>query len=131
MSETTVRDHRAEDGGAKVVRLRPEGRPSSGTIQHPEDAGTTASFWVDRAGAFVLCIEGPEGRFQQADAEGPRPRRLARLLMTLAARGFFSDDDHAEAIAVLYGVPVDDLATEGMRRAGRVVAFLAPALALP
>ena len=131
MSETTVRDHRAEDGGAKVVRLRPEGRPSSGTIQHPEDTGTTASFWADGAGAFVLRIEGPEGRFQQEDAEGPKPRRLARLLMTLAAHGFFTDDDHAEAIAVLYGVPVDDLETEGRRRAGRVVAFLAPALASP
>ena len=131
MSETTVRDHRAEDGGAKVVRLRPEGRPSSGTIQHPEDAGTTASFWVDRAGAFVLCIEGSEGRFQQADAEGPKPRRLARLLMTLVGYGFFTEDDHAESIAVLYGVPVADLETEGRRRAGRVVAFLAPALASP
>ena len=114
---------------AKVVRLRPEGRPSSGTIEHPTNAGTTASVSVDEAGAFVLRIEGPEGHFQQEDAEGPRPGRLARLLMTLAAHGFFTDDDHAEAIAVLYGVPVDDLETEGRRRAGRVVAFLAPALA--
>ncbi len=114
---------------AKVVRLRPEGRPSSGTIEHPTNAGTTASVSVDEAGAFVLRIEGPEGHFQQEDAEGPRPRRLARLLMTLAGYGFFGDDDHAEAIAVLHGVPVDDLETEGMRRAGQVVAFLAPALA--
>ena len=44
---------------------------------------------------------------------------------------FFGGDDHAEAIAVLYGVPVVDLETEGMRRAGQVVAFLAPALASP
>lgn len=51
--------------------------------------------------------------------------------MTLAGYGFFGDDDHAEAIAVLYGVPVVDLETEGMRRAGQVVAFQAPALASP
>ena len=68
---------------------------------------------------------------EQEDTEGPRPRRLARVLMTLAGYGFFGDDDHAEAIAVLYGVPVVDLETEGMRRAGQVVAFLAPALASP
>ena len=131
MSATTGVDPKSADRKAKVVRLRPKGRSSSGTIEHPTNPATTASFWVDGAGAFVLRVEGPEGHFQQEDAEGPRPRRLARLLMTLAARGFFSDDDHAEAIAVLYGVPVDDLATEGMRRAGRVVAFLAPALASP
>jgi hypothetical protein len=52
-------------------------------------------------------------------------------MMTLAGYSFFGDDDHAEAIAVLYGVPVAGLETEGMRRAGRVVAFLAPALAAP
>ncbi len=129
MGATTRNDLKQTDGGAKVVRLRPEGRPSSGRIEHPTNAGTTASVSVDEAGAFVLRIEGPEGHFQQEDAEGPRPRRLARLLMTLAGYGFFGDDDHAEAIAVLYGVPVDDLETEGMRRAGQVVAFLAPALA--
>ena len=131
MSATTGADPKRTDGGAKVVRLRPEGRPSSGTIQHPEDAGTTASFWADGAGAFVLRIEGPEGHFQQEDAEGPRPRRLARLMMTLVAYGFFAAEDHSEAIAVVYGIPPEDLETEGMRRAGRVVAFLAPALASP
>ena len=131
MNKVLAEGRGTESCGAKVVLLRPEGRASSGTIRHPEDAGTTAAFWVDRAGAFVLRVEGPEGRFQQEDAEGPRPRRLARLMMSLVAYGFFSADDHAEAIAVIYGVAVDDLATEGMRRAGRVVAFLAPALALP
>jgi len=131
MRVKSVREHRAEVGGEKVVRLRPEGRPSSGSIEHPTNAGTKAAFSVDRAGAFVLRIEGPEGHFQQEDAEGPRQRRLARLLMTLVGYGFFTEDDHAESIAVLYGVPVADLETEGMRRAGRVVAFLAPALASP
>ena len=116
---------------AKVVRLHSQDRPSFGAIAHPEDEMMTASVSVDEAGAFVLRIEGPEGHFQQEDAEGPRPRRLARLLMTLAGYGFFGDDDHAEAIAVLYGVPVDDLETEGRRRAGRVVTCLAPALASP
>ena len=115
----------------KVVLLRPEGRPSSGTIEHPTNAATNATFWVDGPGAFVLRVEGPDGHFQQEDAEGPMERRLARLLMTLAGYGFFTDDDHAEAIAVLYGVPVGDLETEGRRRAGQVVAFLAPALASP
>ena len=129
MGAKTRIDPKRTDGGAKVVRLRPGGRSALGTIEHPTNAETTATFWVDGAGAFVLRIEGPEGHFQQEDTEGPRPRRLARLLMTLAARGFFSDDDHAEAIAVLYGVPVADLETEGVRRAGRIVAFLAPALA--
>ena len=131
MGATRRNDPKQTDGGAKVVRLRPEGRPSSGTIEHPTNAGTTASFSVDGAGAFVLRIEGSEGHFQQEDAEGPRPRRLARLLLSLVAYRFFSEDDHAESIAVLYGVPVADLETEGRRRAGRVVAFLAPALASP
>ena len=131
MGARTRIDPKRTDGGAKVVLLRREGRPSSGTIEHPTNVETTATFWVDGPGAFVLRVEGPEGHFQQEDAEGPRPRRLARLLMTLAGYGFFTDDDHAEAIAVLYGVPVDDLDTEPRRRAGRVVAFLAPALAVP
>ena len=130
MNDTSVENEMMEDA-QKVVLLRPEGRASFGKVDHPTNAGTTAAFSVDGAGAFVLRVEGPDGHFQQEDAEGPRPRRLARLLMTLAARGFFSDDDHAEAIAVLYGVPVADLETEGMRRAGRIVAFLAPALAAP
>ncbi len=113
---------------AKVVRLHSQDRPSFGAIAHPEDERTRASFWADKAGAFVLRVEGPEGRFQQEDAEGPRPRRLARLLMTLAGYGFFSPEDHSEAVAVLCGVPVDDLETEGMRRAGRVVQVLARGL---
>jgi hypothetical protein len=131
MGTTTGLDPGPRSGGEKVVLLRPQGCPTSGTIRHPEDTERTAAFWVDGAGAFVLRIEGPKGRFQQEDAEGPRPRRLARLLMTLVGYGFFTDDDHAEAFAVLYGVPVADLETEGIRRAGRVVAFLAPALASP
>jgi hypothetical protein len=129
MGATTRVDPKRTDAGAKVVLLRREDGPSFGRIAHPTDGGAAACFSVNESGAFVLRVEGPEGRFQQEDAEGPSPRRLARLMMSLVAYGFFTEDDHAEAIAVLYGVPVGDLETEGMRRAGRVVAFLAPALA--
>ncbi len=86
MRRPSVRERRPEVGDAKVVLLRPQGRPSPATIRHPEDTGTTASFWADEAGAVVLRIEGREGRFQQDDAEGPVERRLARLMLTRGPR---------------------------------------------
>ena len=37
----------------KVVRLRPEGRPSFGAIALPEDEMMTASFWADKRPAGI------------------------------------------------------------------------------
>ena len=126
---TRRNDPKQTVGGAKVVRLRPEGRPSSGTIEHPTNAGTTASFSVDGAGVFVLRIEGPEGHFQQEDAEGPVERRLARLMLTLVARGYFNEPEHQEGLAVLWGTALQDLESEGARAAGSVVLrLMGPAL---
>ena len=129
MRRPSVRERRPEVGDAKVVLLRPQGRPSPATIRHPEDTGTTASFWADEAGAVVLRIEGREGRFQQDDAEGPVERRLARLMLTLVARGYFNEAEHQEGLTVLWGTALDDLSTDGARRAASVVLHLmAPAL---
>ena len=128
MGARTRIDPKRTDGGAKVVRLRPEGRPSSGTIEHPTNAGTTASFYT-KEDAVVLTLAGPEGHFQQEDAEGPVERRLARLILTLVARGFFSEAEHQEGLSVLWGTALDDLESEGARAAGSVVLHLmAPAL---
>jgi len=129
MGGSTGIDPKLTHVGAKVILLRPEGRPSSGTIEHPTNAGTTAAFSVDGAGAFVLRIEGPEGHFQQEDAEGPVERRLARLMLSLVARGYFNEAEHQEGLAVLWGTAFKDLDTQGARRAALVVLHLmAPAL---
>ncbi len=129
MGATRRNDPKQTVGGAKVVRLRPEGRPSSGTIEHPTNTGTTASFYTKEDGSLVLTLARPEGHFQQEDAEGPVERRLARLMLTLVARGYFNEAEHQEGLTVLWGTALDDLSTDGARRAASVVLHLmAPAL---
>ena len=129
MAETAKDDVDKHRRGAEVVRLVPEGRPSSGTIHHPEDASTSATFYIEADGALTLTVNSAEGHFQQQDAEGPVERRLARLMLTLVARGYFNEPEHQEGLTVLWGTALDDLESEGARAAGSVVLHLmAPAL---
>ena len=68
-------------------------------------------------------------RVTMLDAEGPVERRLARLMLTLVARGYFNEAEHQEGLTVLWGTALDDLESEGARAAGSVVLHLmAPAL---
>ncbi len=117
MGATTGTDPKRTDAGAKVVLL------------HPEDASTSAAFHTGADGCLVLTITSPEGRLHLEDGEGPVERRLARVMMALEARGFFSEAEHQEGLSVLWGTALDDLESEGARSAGSVVLHLmAPAL---
>ena len=129
MGATTRVDPKGTDAGAKVALLRREdGRPP-GVLLHPEDASTSAAFHTGADGCLVLTITSPEGRLHLEDGEGPVERRLARVLMALEARGFFSEAKHQEGLSVLWGAALDDLSTDGARRAASVVLHLmAPAL---
>lgn len=50
-------------------------------------------------------------------------------MLTLVARGYFNEPEHQEGLTVLWGTAVDDLSTDGARRAASVVLHLmAPAL---
>ncbi len=129
MGARTRIDPKRTDGGAKVVLLRREdGRPP-GDLLHPEDASTSAAFHTGDDGCLVLTITSPEGRLHLEDGEGPVERRLARVMMALEGRGFFSEAEHQEGLSVLWGTALDDLSTDGARRAASVVLHLmAPAL---
>ncbi len=129
MGATTRVDPKGTDAGAKVVLLRREdGRPP-GVLLHPEDASTSAAFHTEADGSLVLTITSPEGRLHLEDGEGPVERRLARVMMALEGRGFFSEAEHQEGLSVLWGTALDDLESEGARSAGSVVLHLmAPAL---
>ena len=129
MGARTRIEPKRTDGGAKVVLLRPQDGPTPGVLLHPDDAPTSAAFHIGADGCLVLTITSPEGHFQQEDAEGPVERRLARLMLTLVARGYFNEAEHQEGLNVLWGTALDDLETEGARAAGSVVLHLmAPAL---
>jgi hypothetical protein len=124
MGARTRIDPKRTDGGAKVVLLRREdGRPPGGLL-HPKDASTSAAFHTEADGSLVLTIKSPEGRLHLEDGEGPVERRLARVLMALVARGYFSEAEHQEGLSVLWGTALDDLETEGARSAGSVVLHL-------
>ena len=129
MGARTRNDPKRTDGGAKVVRLRPEdGRPPDDLL-HPEDASTSAAFHTGADGSLVLTITSLEGRLHLEDGEGPVERRLARVMMALEGRGFFSEAEHQEGLTVLWGTALDDLESEGARSAGSVVLHLmAPAM---
>jgi len=129
MGARTRNDPKRTDGGAKVVLLRREdGRPP-GDLLHPEDASTSAAFHTGADGSLVLTITSLEGRLHLEDGEGPVERRLARVMMALEGRGFFSEAEHQEGLSVLWGTALDDLSTDGARRAASVVLHLmAPAL---
>ena len=129
MRARTRIDPKQTDGGAKVVHLRREdGRPP-GDLLHPEDASTSAAFHSGADGSLVLTITSLEDRLHLDDAEGPVERRLARLMLSLVARGFFSETEHQEGLSVLWGTALDDLSTDGARAAGSVVLHLmAPTL---
>ncbi len=124
MAETAKDDVDKQRRGAEVVRLVPEGRPTAGVLQHPEDASTSAAFHTGADGCLVLTITSPEGRLHLEDGEGPVERRLARVLMALEARGFFSEAEHQEGLSALWGTALDDLESEGARSAGSVVLHL-------
>ncbi len=124
MGARTRIDPKRTDGGAKVVLLRREdGRPPGGLL-HPEDASTSAAFHTGADGSLVLTITSPEGRLHLEDGEGPVERRLARVMMALEGRGFFSEAEHQEGLSVLWGTALEDLETEGARAAGSVVLHL-------
>ena len=129
MGARTRNDPKRTDGGAKVVLLRREdGRPP-GDLLHPEAASTSAAFHTGADGSLVLTITSLEGRLHLEDGEGPVERRLARVMMALEGRGFFSEAEHQEGLSVLWGTALDDLSTDGARRAASVVLHLmAPAL---
>ena len=100
------------------------------TVLHPKDAEVRATVSVSGDGGLVLRIEGPDGHHQMEDAEGPVEGRLARALMALEGRGFFTEADHHEGITALFGVNLDDLSSDGARTAAKVALHLmAPALA--
>ncbi len=129
MGARTRIDPKRTDGGAKVVLLRPEDGRTPGVLLHPEDASTSATFYIEADGALTLTVNSAEGRLHLEDGEGPVERRLARVMMALEGRGFFSEAEHQEGLSVLWGTALDDLETEGARAAGSVVLHLmAPAL---
>lgn len=78
------------------------------------------SLYCWSAGISLKFLASPEGRLHLEDGEGPVERRLARVMMALEARGFFSAAEHQEGLSVLWGTALEDLETEGASSFGPI-----------